>query len=312
MDQVGGKRQPTSGNSSTSMPGTLHIIATPIGNLEDITLRAIRLLGSVSVVAAEDTRHSAKLLSHLGLSPKTISYHEHNAWARLPGLLERLRAGQDVALITDAGTPAVSDPGIELIQACIREEIAVNPVPGASAPLTAAVASGFPVIPMTILGFVPQRSKDRTRWIEMVSGIGHTVAFFESPTRVATTLEQMSTSLGKRHICVARELTKTHQELIRGRVEDVRSRLADVPKGEFTLVLGPVAADARPPVEVSDADLLAEFERITEVGAGSRRDAVAELARTYNRTARDVYGAIERAKSLVDAVASSDSDTSRS
>lgn len=281
------------------MPGTLHIIATPIGNLEDITLRAIRLLGSVSLVAAEDTRHSAKLLTHLGLSPKTISYHEHNSRARLPVLLERLRAGEDVALISDAGTPAVSDPGTELIQACIREDIGVNPVPGASAPLTAAVASGFPVIPLTTFGFIPQRSNDRSRWIEMVSEITHTVACFESPMRISATLEQMSQMLGDRQICVARELTKAHQELLRGTAADVQARLAPSPRGEFTLVLGPFEPPPPAPVAVSDADLLTEFERITDAGLGTRRDAVSELARTYNRTAREVYGAIERAKSSV-------------
>lgn len=283
-------------DSSTSMPGTLHVIATPIGNLEDITLRAIRLLGSVSLVAAEDTRHSAKLLNHLGLAPRTLSYHEHNAHSRLPRLLERLRAGEDIALITDAGTPAVSDPGIELIQACIREEIGVNPVPGASAPLAAVVASGFPAVPMTTFGFVPQRSKDRSSWLSTVSQVHHTVACFEAPTRIVATLEQMASVFGERQICVARELTKAHQELIRGTADTARRRLALPPRGEFTIVLGPVAPQESVPVDVSDADLLAEFGRITEAGSGSRRSAVATLARSYNRTARDVYAAIERAK----------------
>ena len=137
------------------MPGTLHVVATPIGNLEDITLRALRVLREVAVIAAEDTRRTGKLLAHYGIATPTISYHEHNSRARMPRILERLLAGTDFALVTDAGTPGVSDPGAELIDSCIRAELRVNPVPGVSAPLTAAVVSGFPLIPLTILGFPP-------------------------------------------------------------------------------------------------------------------------------------------------------------
>jgi 16S rRNA (cytidine1402-2'-O)-methyltransferase len=277
------------------MSGTLHLIATPIGNLEDISIRAVRLLGSVAVIAAEDTRRSAKLLAHFGVTTRTISCHEHNARSRIPALLARLHAGEDVALITDAGTPAVSDPGIELIQACIREQIAVNPVPGASAPLAAAIASGFPAVPLTIFGFAPPRAKDRTAWLVSISAIEHTMSFFESPIRIGATLDAMATVFGERPICVARELTKAHQELLRGPAQVIREQLTTL-RGEFTVVVGPRPRAALEPVAVSDAELLAELGRITERGENTRRMAVATLARTYNRSARDVYAAIERAK----------------
>lgn len=281
--------------STTSMPGTLHIIATPIGNLEDVTLRAVRLLGSSALIAAEDTRRSAKLLTHLGLPARSVSYHAHNAQSRMPLLLARLHAGDDVALITDAGTPGVSDPGIELVQACIREEIPVNPVPGASAPLAAVVASGFPAVPLTILGFAPSRARDRTQWIRGLSGILHTTTFFDTPVRIMSTLDALVLELGNRQICLARELTKTHQELIRGTAEFVRGRMKN-PRGEFTVVLGPAEQTAPEPIDVSDADLLTELGRITERGDTTRRNAVNALAKTYNRSARDIYAAIERAK----------------
>lgn len=277
------------------MPGTLHIIATPIGNLEDITLRAVRLLGSSAVIAAEDTRRSAKLLTHLGLPARALSYHAHNAAARIPALLARLKAGEDVALITDAGTPGVSDPGVELVQACIRENIPVDPVPGASAPLAAVVASGFPAVPMTIFGFVPPRAKDRIGWLSSLANIDHTATFFESPVRIDATLGVMTELFGERPICLARELTKAHQELLRGSAAEVRSRLT-MHRGEFTVVVGPRPKPLRDAATVSDAQLLAELGQITELGGSSRRMAVSTLAKTYNRTARDVYAAIERAK----------------
>jgi 16S rRNA (cytidine1402-2'-O)-methyltransferase len=277
------------------MPGTLHIIATPIGNLEDITLRAVRLLGSSAVIAAEDTRRSAKLLTHLGLPARALSYHAHNAAARIPVLLARLKAGEDVALITDAGTPGVSDPGVELVQACIREDIPVNPVPGASAPLAAVVASGFPAVPMTIFGFAPPKAKDRMDWLRSLAAVEHTTTFFESPVRIDATLGVMTELFGERPICAARELTKAHQELLRGSAAEVRSRLT-MHRGEFTVVVGPRQEPLREAATVSDAQLLAELGQITELGSSTRRMAVSALAKTYNRTPRDIYAAIERAK----------------
>src|SRR5687768_12742892 len=162
---------------SIAMSGTLFVVATPIGNLEDVTLRALRVLRTVDLIAAEDTRRTARLLAHHGISTPTLSFHQHNTRGRVPQLVARLQQGASVALVTDAGTPGVSDPGVELVQACVTAGIVVDPVPGVSAPLAAAIGSGFPVIPLTVLGFAPSRSKDRLRWLEEVSAIKNTVTF---------------------------------------------------------------------------------------------------------------------------------------
>ena len=146
------------------MPGTLFVVATPLGNMEDVTFRALRVLREADLIAAEDTRRTARLLSHYAIATPSTSFHQHNVRARLPQLLSRLEAGNNIALVTDAGTPGVSDPGVELVNACVEARITVDPIPGPSAPLTAAVASGFPLIPLTILGFPPRRSKDRKNW----------------------------------------------------------------------------------------------------------------------------------------------------
>src|SRR5436190_9061582 len=166
------------------MSGMLYVVATPIGNLEDITLRALRVLREVNVIAAEDTRRTARLLSHHGISSRTISFHQHNTRSRLPQLVSRLEAGENVAVVTDAGTPGVSDPGLELVQAAIEHGINVDPIPGASAPLTAVIASGFPMVPFTVFGFAPSRSSARINWLRSVAETTHTFSFFETPHRV--------------------------------------------------------------------------------------------------------------------------------
>jgi 16S rRNA (cytidine1402-2'-O)-methyltransferase len=277
------------------MPGTLHIVATPIGNLEDITLRALRVLREVAMIAAEDTRRTAKLLTHYGIGTPTVSYHEHNARSRLPQLIARLTAGNALALVTDAGTPAISDPGAELVQACVEAGIPVDPVPGVSAPLAAAVASGFPLIPFSIYGFAPARAKDRFAWLTALASVPHTFSFFESPSRVVATLLDSAEILGDRPISVARELTKAHQEFLRGTAASVGAQLRST-KGEFTVVVGPSISTDSEAAAVSDAQLAHEFGCMANIDGLSRRAAISQLARRYNRKARDVYAAIENAK----------------
>ena len=277
------------------MPGTLIVVPTPIGNLEDITLRALRVLRDVNVIAAEDTRHTGKLLAHFGISTPTVSFHEHNTRTRVPQLLARLATDESVALVTDAGTPGLSDPGLELIAACIREGIPVDPLPGASAPLVAAIGSGFPLLPLTIYGFAPSRAKDRTRWLQELAAIPGTVTFFESPHRIAATLAEAGTILGYRPIVVGRELTKLHQEFIRGTATSVFGQLTTT-KGEFTLVIGPAGSGETVGEPATDEEAVAEFGRITESGAVSRRDALTKVAKKFARPAREVYAAVERAK----------------
>ena len=279
------------------MSGTLFVVATPIGNLEDISLRALRVLREVDLVAAEDTRRTAKLLSHHGIPTRAVSFHAHNAHERTPVLIARLRAGEQVALVTDAGTPGVSDPGAELVRACVDEGIAVDPVPGPSALLTAAVGSGFPMIPLTFAGFAPARSKDRTIWLQGLSVTTHTVVFYEAPHRIQQTLHQASELLGERQIVIGRELTKVHQEFLRGTAAELAAQL-ESPRGEFTVVVGPTDHSDDTSQDVSDEDLVAEFGRITDLGGHSRRQAVVAVARKYGRPAREVYAAVERSKNL--------------
>ena len=276
--------------------GTLFVVATPIGNLEDITLRALRVLREVDVIAAEDTRRTAKLLAHHAIRTSTVSFHAHNSRSRIPQLLARLEAGQRIAVVTDAGTPGVSDPGVELVRACIEAGIPVDPIPGASAPLAAAIASGFPLEPLTLLGFPPTKAKDRSAWFTEASSLSGTLCFFEAPHRIARTLAEATQYFGDRPIVVGRELTKLHQEFLRGTAQELASRLT-APRGEFTVVVSPGETagkiEASP---VSDEQLAAEFGQDTETAGLRRREAVARLARRYGRPVRDVYAAIERGK----------------
>ena len=280
------------------MSGTLYVVATPIGNLEDITLRALRILREVDVIAAEDTRRTARLLHHHAISTRTISFHAHNVRSRVPQLVSRLQAGSSVAVVTDAGTPGVSDPGLELVQAAISKGIAVDPVPGASAPLTALVASGFPLLPFTVFGFPPTRLNARSGWLQIVCATDHVFSFFEAPHRIRVTLQEASRYLVDRQIVVAREITKVHQEFIRGTAQDLSERLSD-PKGEFTVIVGPsVNINKNNALSATDDDVVREFCRLTESGETSRREAVRLVAQGSGRSSRDIYSAIERAKKL--------------
>jgi 16S rRNA (cytidine1402-2'-O)-methyltransferase len=277
-----------------TMPGTLHVVATPIGNLEDITLRAIRVLREVSLIAAEDTRRTGKLLEHFGIKTSTLSYHEHNHRSRLPGLLRRLTAGDSIALVTDAGTPGVSDPGVELVDACLLAEIPVNPIPGPSAVMAAAVASGFPLSPLTCFGFPPVKGRARTEWFASLAAVPHTVCFLEAPHRVQSTLAALQV-LGDRQICLARELTKAHQQILRGSLQQISSQLTVI-KGEFTIVVGPATAAAGLRAGTDDGELLADIGRTAKSEEfRSKRAAAAAVARRHNRPVREVYALMMKA-----------------
>ena len=278
------------------MSGTLYVVATPIGNLEDITLRALRVLRETSIIAAEDTRRTAKLLNHYSITTPTTSFHEHNSRRRLPELIGRLRNGESVALVSDAGTPVLSDPGLDLIRASIEAGIQIEPVPGASAPLAALVASGFQAEPLTILGFAPHRAKDRMLWLSHVGESLHTVVFFEAPHRIQATIKAAAAVLGNRPLLLARELTKFHQEFVRGTAVE----LADRPirtRGEFTVVVGPKEHSPQNVVDQADpATLASEFRHLTEGGALTRRQAISELSRRYGRPSREIYASLEQSK----------------
>ena len=218
--------------------GVLYIVSTPIGNLEDITFRAIRILKDSSLIAAEDTRRSKVLLSHYNISTPTISYYEHNRYTRIPKLIDHLIDGENIALITDAGTPGISDPAYRLIRAAINSDCRVESIPGASASLAALVASGLPTDRFIFEGFLPHK-KGRKGKLEKVKDIDTTIIFYESPNRLVRTLNDILEYIGDRPIAIGRELSKKFEEIMRGRVSDILSHYnTNKPKGEFVIVIG--------------------------------------------------------------------------
>lgn len=221
------------------MAGTLYLIATPIGNLEDITHRAVRLLGEVKVIACEDTRHTKKLLNHYGIKTKTISYHDHNERERALELVELLKSGADVAVVSDAGTPGISDPGFRLARVAIDNEVPVVPVPGPSALVSALVASGLPTDEFFFGGFLPARSGARRARLAELRLMPATLIFYEGPHRIAATLKDAREVLGERQAVVARELTKMHEELARGSLSELAARFssAETARGEMVLII---------------------------------------------------------------------------
>jgi 16S rRNA (cytidine1402-2'-O)-methyltransferase len=270
------------------MPGTLYVVATPIGNLEDITLRALRVLREVAVIAAEDTRRTARLLQHYSISTPTTSVHEHNERARVPALLERLAGGESVALVSDAGTPVLSDPGTLLVAAAHAAGIRVEPVPGPSAALAAVSASGLPAGEVLFLGFPPPRAGTRRRWLEALAAERRLLVLYEAPHRVRETLQDLLAVWGDRPMAVARELTKMHENLVVGPISGQIDRLGD-PRGEYTLVVAGARDDgAGEPLPPAEA-LAAEFGQMTDNGEQGRREIIRVLARKYHLSTREMY-----------------------
>ena len=217
------------------MPGTLFVVATPIGNLEDITARALRVLREASIIAAEDTRRTANLLARYAIVTPTTSLHEHNEAQKSASIVERLQRGENIALVSDAGTPTISDPGLRLIRTAIEAGLRVESIPGPNAAIAALAASGLPADTFVFLGFPPTRSKARSDWFERARAVGGTVVFFEAPHRIRETLGELRRVAGDCPVVVCRELTKIHEELVRGPISEVLDRL-DAPVGEFTVV----------------------------------------------------------------------------
>ena len=274
------------------MPGTLYIVATPIGNLEDITYRAVRVLREASLIACEDTRQTRKLLDHYGIGKPTVSYHEHNETERAQELVARMLAGESVALVTDAGTPLVSDPGYRLVNAAIRNEIPVQPIPGPSAALAALAGAGLPTDAFHFAGFLPHKPGARSKLLEALAGEQATVVFYEAPHRILEALEAIEEALGDRPVVVARELTKIHEEFLRGTAREVRERLAsrDAVKGEFTIL---IAKATQPPPD--DTPMDEAVEALVREGA-PRMDAIKQVARRRGLSKREVYDQILRRK----------------
>jgi 16S rRNA (cytidine1402-2'-O)-methyltransferase len=281
------------------MPGTLFVVATPIGNLEDISARALRILREATLIAAEDTRRTAQLLARFSITTPTTSLHEHNEGRKSAALVERLQRGDSIALVSDAGTPTISDPGRQLIRSAIEAGVRVEPIPGPSAPLTALAGSGLPTDTFTFLGFPPTRSSDRDRWLSDVQSAGRTVVFFEAPHRIRQTLQDLLHFLGDRFVVVGRELTKVHEELVRGPISKVLEAIRE-PRGEYTVVidigqLTDICGAGTP----DDTVMNTQFRELTEFGKKTRRSAISALAKRYRMPAREVYAAIERARNSV-------------
>lgn len=280
------------------MPGTLYVVATPIGNLEDITLRALRVLGEVTLVAAEDTRRTGNLLRHYKITTPTTSLHEHNEHRKVPQLLARLVAGADIALVTDAGTPTISDPGALLVAEALKRSLPVHVVPGPSAVMTALACSGLQADTFVFVGFPPSKTNERGKWLRKLANEERLLVLFEAPHRIVATLTQALEVMGDREIVLARELTKLHEEVARGSISDVLPKLAPA-RGEYTLIIQPEKRDGTAvQAPISDSSLLSEFGRLTELGSFSRRQAILDLATRHGLPARTVYRSIENAKKI--------------
>lgn len=265
--------------------GVLYVVATPLGNLEDITLRAIRILKTVSLIACEDTRHTAVLLRAYAVTTLTTSYFEHNERWKGERILEALRAGRDVALVSDAGTPGISDPGYRLVKDARSEGIPVVPIPGPSAAVAALSVSGLPTDRFHFVGFLPSKAAARKRALDELAAVRETLVFYESPVRAVAALEDMAAALGDRDAFLCREATKLHEEYRSGTLSVLRANLAsrDAVKGEFVIVVSGASDSPRPSESVESL-----FARLTAEGK-TRREAVKETARVLGLPAREVY-----------------------
>jgi len=287
-------------STSTTRAGTLFVVATPIGNLEDITLRALRILGEVQLVAAEDTRRTGNLLRHYEITTPLLSLHEHNEGQRIDQVVERLTSGESIALVTDAGTPGISDPGAVIVDAVRERGFRVEPIPGPSSVTAALSAVGLDASRFIFAGFPPIRLKDRKQWFEWVAAESSLpVVWFEAPHRIRQALQEAHIYFANRPIYLARELTKTHEEWLSGTAERLLASLS-VERGEFVLVLGPAAPDSAVVDQPSDAEIADIFGQITNNEPGSRRDQLRVAAHRLKIPVKAVYEAIERHKNSIE------------
>ena len=273
------------------MSGTLRVVATPIGNLEDLSPRAARTLCEADLVLAEDTRHTGRLLAHVGSTVPQLSLHEHNERERVDEVLARLRDGAEVALVSDAGTPGVSDPGYRVVAACVAAGLRVEAIPGPSALLAALVASGLPTDRVAFDGFLPRKGRARRERLEELARERRTLVLFVSPHRAADDLGDLAAALGEgRRAVVARELTKRHEELRHGTLAELAQQLSDGVRGELTLVVAGAPAEEAQSV-VDDAELVDRVRELVATGT-TKKEAIAAVARATGRPKRDVYQAV--------------------
>ncbi len=291
------KEQTNKKSEATLMP--LYLVATPIGNLEDITLRALRVLKEADLIACEDTRHTRRLLDHYGIDKPAISYHEHNERERAEELLKRLARGERIALVTDAGTPGISDPAYRVVTAAIEKGIEVIPIPGPTALIAALVASGLPTDAFLFIGFLPARRQARRKKLEELRAVCETLVIYEAPHRIRETLAVAREVLGERRAVLARELTKLHEQFIRGTLSEISSQLqAQEPRGEMVLVIAGSSDDNLAAEE--SAGLSGEVERLMLEAGLSRNEALKQVARLRRVSKRVVYQLMLEEKSQDD------------
>jgi 16S rRNA (cytidine1402-2'-O)-methyltransferase len=284
-------------NGDDSAPGSLYLVGTPIGNLEDITLRALRVLKEVDLIACEDTRHTATLLNHYGIDKPTISYHEHNELTRAAELIVHLERGDNIAVVSDAGMPGVSDPGYRLVALAVRHHIRVVPLPGASAFLCALVASGLPTDSFRFTGFLPAKAGARRTALEAIRNSPRTQVLYEAPHRIVETLRDLVEVVGpERHVVIAREVTKLHEEFIRGRADEVLGELerrGEI-KGEITLLIGKADEGAHPAVTPKNiAQRVRELVRDEKV---EEKAALKQAAKEFGLSKSEAYRELQRTK----------------
>ncbi len=277
--------------------GTLYVIATPIGNLEDITLRALRILKEVRLIAAEDTRRTAKLLAHYAIPTPLTSFHKHNELKKSASLLRRLKNGDSLALVSDAGTPLLSDPGEKLVVDVLSAGLSVQTIPGASAITAALSVSGINTSSFVFLGFPPNRSNNREKWFYSLIEEKRTLIIFEAPHRVRATLKCVHKLFGNRPVSLCREMTKKHEDLVTGPINRIIRDLKE-PKGEYTVVIGG-NTDPIKPKDIQEAkEIMQEFCYLTKDGLTSRRSAIKILADRYSVRSKEIYNLIEKEKGL--------------
>lgn len=285
------------------MPGTLFVVATPIGNLEDLTFRALRVLKEVDLIAAEDTRRTSKLLAHYGVSKPLVSLHEHNEHREAPRLVARMAAGESVALVSDAGTPAISDPGTTLVRLSRDADLQVVPIPGPSAITAALSVTGLAAVPFTFLGFPPASGQDRARWFDSVSDAPGVAVFFESPHRIRRTLQEMGSL--KRPIYIHREISKIHEELVKWNNSNTNVDELVIDKGEFVVVVGP-HPDATE-LCVDDSLIVSVFRQVSSVPFVSELQATMAAAAVGGIPASRVKNIVRKSDILAKRPKSSDS-----
>ncbi len=266
--------------------GTLYIVSTPIGNLEDITLRALKVLGSVRIIAAEDTRHTQKLLHHYDIHTPQTSYHDHNKEEKSAILIAKLKEGHDIALVSDAGTPGISDPGYYLINRAIDEDIKISPIPGPTASIAALSISGLPTDAFVFEGFLPAKKAARRKRLQELSSERRTIIMFETPRRVSSSLEDISEILGERRVVLTRELTKMFEEVIRDRVTSVMEKIKGRSlKGEITIII----EGAHGEIITDTEDLKSYLEKLMKKEGLTLKDAVSKASKDLNLSKNKVY-----------------------